>query len=190
MKISALQKTYLYAVLAIILPIIIYGGVFNLLKSERREAEQIETAHALEANIQFFRAALTRALTNSLPDRNRLDAHFVHKDGVVDFINGLESMGTSTGVMSNISSLGESWQDAASNTDRGSLNLSLHVVGTFENVYNYLLLLEQVPQKLVLGDIQLTATESGAAPVSIKAMGPHTIIWAAEIRATVTHYVK
>ena len=72
----------------------------------------------------------------------------------------------------------------------GSLNLSLHVVGTFAQVYNYLLLLEQVPQKLTLDDIQLTAGQSGPTPATLRAMSSPIIVWTADIRATVVHYIK
>ncbi len=160
--------------------------MFSFLQSTRAEAEKVQTAKALEADTQNFRAALTKALATSEGDRTRLEAHFVRKDGVVDFINGLEKLGTDSNVMANISSLGESWQDASG----GTLSLSLHVVGSFADVYRYLALLEEVPQKLQLDDIGLTSGEGGGAPSSIKAMTAHKITWSADIRATVVHYIK
>jgi len=186
MNISAHRKKYIYTALLFVVPLALYYIVFSDLQAVRKEAEIIEMAGALDADTLFFRTSLESALNDSLADRSRLEAHFVRQDGVVDFINGLEQMGTSTGVMANISSLGESWKDESG----GSLSLSLHVTGDFASVYKYLLLLEQVPQKLVLNDIQLVATENSAVPASIKQALPHTIVWVADIRATVIHYIK
>lgn len=180
------RKTYIYTGLAVLLPAVLYVTALFLLQRERLATEKAETAKILRADTQNFRIGLDRALADSLADRARLEAHFVRKDGIVDFINGLEKLGFDSRVKANISSLGESWQDEKG----GTLSLSLHVIGTFADVYRYLTLLEEVPQKLVLDEVIFTAGESGSAPASLKAMAPHVITWTSDIRATVRHYVK
>ena len=187
---TSYKNKYLYAGFFICIPVAIYTGSFIFLQASRAEAEKIENARAFEADTQNFRATLTKSLTLLADDRARLEAHFVRKDGIVDFINGLEKLGTDSNVEASISSLGESWQDGQSTATDGTLSLSLHVAGSFTDLYRYSTLLEEVPQKLVLDDIQMTSGEGGGAPSSIKALTAHKITWSADIRATVLHYIK
>ncbi|MFA6006599.1 MAG: hypothetical protein WC764_02635 [Candidatus Paceibacterota bacterium] len=185
MKIDSYKIIYLKMALFVVVPLLLYGMVFRTLLNARGEAEKIQTANAFEEDTHSLRVALKAAMDNSLEDRSKIETHFVRKDDIVNFINNLEKLGNDNGVVANVSSLGELWQDQNS----GSLAISLHVAGTFTDVYNYLLLLEETPQKLTLDDIQLIAGDSGA-PTTIKALGPHTSIWTADIRATVVHYIK
>jgi len=186
MKSYPQKNLYIYISLLVLIPVAIYWGALIMLRTERSEAERLETMRIIDSDNESLRSTLRHEYEDTENHRRRLDDHFVRKDDIVDFVNGLEELGALAGVEANISSLGESWQDERG----GTLQLSLHVIGEFTELYNYILLLEQVPQKLVIGDISLSARGAGPTPATIKAITNTDVIWTAEVRATVIHYTK
>lgn len=179
-------KLYLYSAVWILGALSIYASALTKLNALHAKAEKVEAAETVRGNTESFRVALKAAMDHTALDRARLESHFVRKDGVVEFINGLEDLGRSEGLVTNINSLSESWQEGNS----GSLMLSLKVSGSFSAIYQYLLLLQELPQKMRITSVQFAAGQSGAPATLSAVQGNSSSVWSADIQALVVHYIK
>jgi len=92
---------------------------------------------------------------------SKIDSYFIPKDGVVTFINEIENLGKSANVSTTISSIepvivNEKEKDNFKET----LSVKLESVGSWQNVYQFVSLLESTPYGIVIDEVQIKLMDS------------------------------
>lgn len=121
------------------------------------------TARAVEARDIVRQAADNKAIEQKLAaaydatafDRARLGSFFVPSDGVVVFIESLESLGKETGTLASISSIVTEGIDGAVAGSVGSIRAKVDITGSWEGVMRALRLAELMPYNSSIGDVML-----------------------------------
>ncbi len=93
-------------------------------------------------------ALLNKSITSIKQDRDLLATHFAQGSDIVPFLNTIESIARKSGVKAEISSV-----DVLK--DKSGLLVKVSSSGTFNNIYKFLLLLENSPYELDVSGLNL-----------------------------------
>ena len=143
-----------------------------LLQQSKLEEKKAAAIHSIEI-----------VVNDSNSDIDKLNSYFIDKDGAAAFIESIESLGRKNGVAVSIDSVDIAGNGAATpptqkqNKAGGSntelLKLTISARGSWQKVFHFLSLLENMPFKLAISEANLTAvsseavsTEKGAAVTS------------------------
>ncbi len=100
-------------------------------------------------------AQANKLLASQIPEikesEQKIDLIFLKKEEIISFIETLENLGKKTSVSVKLSSVrvGEGKEEKPS--------LSLELEGEFKQIFNYLLLMENLPYQIIIDDLDLRA---------------------------------
>jgi hypothetical protein len=92
----------------------------------------------------------------TLDDKDRLSALLIKSDGVVDFIQYLESTMKKLHLTGAIDSVAEEHPQELESTDKQKLNIALSAVGNWPSVVKFVGLIEKLPYKSAIDSFALT----------------------------------
>lgn len=167
-----------------------YGFLFYLIKAKSEEAsalsQDLEAKRATEDEISILR----HTVNETKDDRAKLESYFVRADNIDAFIEFLKSLGKDAGIDITLSGLTE--------TKGSSLTIDLRAQGTFENLFYFMKLAENVPYRINLKRVSLVSsgpkeqknegTSTGKrGNTSVK---PQEIIWDAGFTLELFGFIK
>lgn len=103
--------------------------------------------------------SLNNSLEQISDERALLDSHFAQSSDVVPFMNTIEQLGAPTGASVEIASV-------ETGTNNSELVVDLKATGTFEQVYQFLTLLENSPYEITFNSMDMH--ELSAQDASVK----------------------
>ncbi len=121
-----------------------------------------------EWNIESSKRNEIKVLNNSVAtieeERKKLETHFAQSSDIVPFLDAIEELAHQAGVKGEVTSV-----DLLK--DHAGLGIGLKVLGTFNNLYRLLTLLENSPYELEVKDMDMhrDTTTSGAGSKNISA---------------------
>jgi hypothetical protein len=123
--------------------------VYEYLKIEKIEqytknlAQETETAKSFDS--------LLRASSNINGDSEKANGYFIKRDEVVNFLDAIESLGSTTNTQISIKSV----DDKKNASSSSLLSVNLIASGSYSNLYYLVRLLEEFPYQLEIQKIQL-----------------------------------
>ncbi|MES2087983.1 MAG: hypothetical protein V4467_03245 [Patescibacteria group bacterium] len=153
-KIGKVWKLFSVALLGTVLVIALYVFVFSQISQKKQHIEALANSiQTLEEQNQAVVSAKD-SISETIDLRNKIDEYFVAKDGEVNFLNFLQTLGTEEGLSLEVSSVSIDPSPAASGVFE-LLNLEVQVQGPWSNVSRFLALLELLPYKISMGDVAI-----------------------------------
>ena len=162
------RKVFFTALCVNLLVASVYSYIFIKIRQKNQHiaalTSSIEALTAQKENLKSIKINFSE--TASL--RNQIDGYFIAKDGVVQFLNSIESLGADNNLALKIVSVGV--EPAALSGDIFEVvNVSIEVSGAWSDVYRFAALLELLPLKVSVGRVDLEKVVSqltGAAKKS------------------------
>ena len=121
---------------------------------------------------------MRKLVSSAQDDQQLLAGHFLRKSQTIDFLNSLEDLGTAAGVNASIN-------DVVVGKEGKSLNVSISANGSYQNLYNYFFLLEQLPYHITVTNLSTTSEGVRIDPVTKVSSG---VIWDGAISFTINSY--
>ena len=134
----------------------LYSRITKKTESVESVAIEIENEKRSQQNI----SGLKRSIVLTEQKNKILESHFVTEGKVVNFIESIEMLGKESGVVVDIQSLQPGEQ-----TGKEGLYVTLSLSGEFNSVNKFILLLENMPYQIVLGNVILS-TDKKPVPSS------------------------
>jgi hypothetical protein len=94
-------------------------------------------------------------------EKTQLQTHFAQSSDVVPFLNTIEALAPEVGAKAEVASV-----DIA--TDDSGLLVSMNATGTFENIYKFLMLLENSPYEIKFTSMDMHTQAASDASVVVK----------------------
>jgi Tfp pilus assembly protein PilO len=169
-----LSRTKKILIVCILLNVLVFGAYAFLyidIKSKNVRVSELLT----EAENDMQKDASLRAIKTSLNENkefiSQIDSYFVPKNGVPDFIDTLEKLGKESEIALSIGSV--SVEEGKNKNDfKDALHLHVDTIGSWQNIYYFLSVLESLPYRIQFDQVSVTlsaASESilfGVGPVS------------------------
>lgn len=177
MKTSKGHKLLLIlAILVTLLVLAIYSYIYYYIgeASERLAFARFETNAGIL--MKEKERETIRIYESSIDRWSRLPDYFVKADNVVQFIEGLESLGPETGGMVTISSISADEPDPKKPTKEYFVRARVSSRGSWEKVMKVLVLAESMPYKVYINNVQLSL-DSGSDLVQVKTVDKSGTIW-------------
>jgi hypothetical protein len=105
--------------------------------------------------------SLRNIITDTEQQRSLLEKHFIGENGVVEFIEAVEDLGIRT--TTEVTTSAVSLEPSKSDTSYEMLKLTFEAVGSWKNVYQFLLLLETLPYHIEITRANLQKVTDGPA---------------------------
>jgi len=100
---------------------------------------------------------LNSILKNINEDQEKLNSYFVHSDKIVNFLESVEAIGRKSGATVEVRSLNEEETEGSSIS---VLTLNLTAEGNWENIYHFLVLIQNFPIKSIFDKIHISSSET------------------------------
>lgn len=159
---SSLTKKVL--VITIILNILIWGA-FNYIFLKIRSENQKNSILLNEATNNIKKEESLRSTKASLNENkspiSKLDSYFVASDGVVDFIESLETLGRRWGVVISIDSVSVEADSKNKNDFKEILKMNVKTAGLWKNNMNFISSLENFSYKIDINQVSLSRDGEG-----------------------------
>ena len=126
------------SVLFFVLIVVLYVYGFSWVKNENEYTSSLASQLTTETQQQDNERRLAQAIKDTDSDRTKLNSYFVTGDASVQFLGTIEGYGDASGAVAKFTSVD---YDAKKN----ELTMLLHITGTFKNVYQTILMLEDAP---------------------------------------------
>lgn len=162
------SKTKKLLILCIVLNLVVwtaYGVIFWQIKSQNEKISLLVNEAELDTKKEED-LRLTKASLNENKDSiSRIDSYFIPKDGVVDFINSLESLGKQSGTSLVIGSVSVESETKIKENFKEVLRLKVQAIGSWKNVMHFLSILENLPYQVDLqqADFKLSVSAEGSS---------------------------
>jgi hypothetical protein len=157
-------KTLLIIASAITLVgMLLSGFIIYLIYEKEGKMADVEAKLAVAQAAADSGVSMNHLLTDTKPEREKLDTYFIGSDNVVSFIERIESLSTITKVTTAINSVGIDKSTTDNTFEYVTLNGTAE--GSFSNVYWFLSLLESIPLQITVDQIyieQMPVTEKNA----------------------------
>jgi hypothetical protein len=124
----------------------------NLIRDVEAQADKNDKADTIR-----------RIVLETVDSRSKIDSFFLPKNGVVDFLDKIENMAKAKKLTYKIHSINEEDFDGKTLVGPDYLSIiriTLQVNGSWNNIYNYLLLMESVPYRVDVVGIRITKAEN------------------------------
>ncbi len=128
-------------------------SLFSMVKNQRESAKgTIKNSSILKKKIQEVKL-LESQIDKIKEDKKKIDSIFLMEEDIVKFIETLEDLGKKTGILIKISS---------AEIGKGSENPKIRISanGSFQNIFHYILLLENMPNQIVFDNLNLVKKAS------------------------------
>jgi len=164
LSIAAKSKTWKVFFIALCLNLILvsaYSYIFIKVGQKNQNIAELTSAiEALTAEKENIKS-IKETISETAPLRQQIDGYFIAKDGVVQFLNSIQSLGA--GNQLGLKVLSVSVGPAPITPDIFELvNVGVEVSGSWSDVYRFAALVELLPFKVYLGRVDLEKVSSGA----------------------------
>tara|TARA_B100000745_G_scaffold168449_1_gene110189 strand:- start:3189 stop:3731 length:543 start_codon:yes stop_codon:yes gene_type:complete len=157
---------FLNIVIVVAVLTVVFSGALLFLQFElsslKEEILALETQYATSETQQSNLIATQRLLERTKEDREKINKYFIENESeIVSFLKEVEALGDPYGMVPQVS--------VDANTSEGgtsSLSLDISVEGSFNEVYTYLLLLENFPAKTSLNSVSVRKLNDGPLGVT------------------------
>jgi len=199
-----------------------YGYFFLAVKAENQNISRLSNDIALEEKKQTETELIKTNLSHTEDERTKLNSYFVTSDHVVDFLNYLETLGTNSQTAVEITTVnladskdakpaatGASAPAAPANAEQDqtaaapapaqpkqqNLSVELKASGTFASVYQFLLLLENVPYDVRIDKVSMkkgvdqTASTGGSPAAIAAAVANGKNLWQGDFIVTLLSFI-
>jgi len=129
--------------------------MFSKISLERKEIVELRKNILRNDKKNINEKSLVRLLEGVKKEKEAIEAVFLKEDDLVRLIKGLESTGESSGVSLKISAI------AAEKKKSSKPVISFSAQGTFEQLFRYLYLLENLPYLITINKISFQKEEDG-----------------------------
>ncbi|HET8575363.1 MAG TPA: hypothetical protein VFM02_04335 [Candidatus Paceibacterota bacterium] len=157
----------LIAVLSLLNILLVVGYVFAYLQVRKYEMQTATIYSEIGVNEEGKEAfsRLESSVKNTETNRDKLASYFVPEDQVVGFLEKVESLGKASGASVQLTSVNPPTGAG------GPLELSAKASGSFQEVFLFVALLENLPYQLTLTEVSLTSGKentsgASASPIS------------------------
>lgn len=162
----------------------LYSRITKKTESVESVAIEIENEKRSQQNI----SGLKRSIVLTEQKNKILESHFVTEGKVVNFIESIEMLGKESGVVVDIQSLQPGEQ-----TGKEGLYVTLSLNGEFNSVNKFILLLENMPYQIVLGNVILSTDKKPVPSTDPSKAVPSPVgnpKWKASVDFVLTSYKK
>lgn len=167
------SRTVQYAIAALVFFLIAfagYAGLFYLIRTGNEEISIMRAQVEQEVNREQRLIGFQSIIRDTELERSELDTYFIGRDGVVSFLELLESFGDTANVSVEVSTV-EVVTERRVTTQNGkevelpppaveSLQVIVSVGGSFEEVFHYLTLLETMPFHTAINSVSIERARS------------------------------
>lgn len=160
------------AVIFFALVVILYVYGFLWIKHENEYTSGLASQLTTETQQQDDERRLAQAIKETDADRTKLNSYFVTGDGSVQFLGTIEGYGAASGTQAKFDSVDY-------DSVKKELTMSLHITGTFQDVYQNILMLENAPYEFDFQRIILARDDSQSGTTAKKSSG--SPIWDADV---------
>jgi Tfp pilus assembly protein PilO len=154
---KSISQTTRWLIILAVLTLAVASGYF-LLFAEIRNTNRNISRLAGEADIVAQQSTTLRTLQSIVEitreDRAGINTFFLTEQEIVDFLEVIEGLREDTGASINVRSIGEG--ETLTNTLTKELHLNVTAEGSWEAVYHFLALLESLPYRIKLQQVQLS----------------------------------
>lgn len=149
------KKILIASAIAALLAFLLFGGLFWIIKTQNENIAIL----ASEAHQSFAKDEAVRSIKASF-EKNKealqsIDSFFISKDGVVDFINSLDTLGKQYGVTLNIGEVTSEVDLKVKDDFKETLKLRLDASGSWNSVMNFLTALENLPFRIKVDQVSI-----------------------------------
>jgi hypothetical protein len=149
-----------------------YIYVFSWIKHENEYTSGLASQLSTESQKQDEERRLAQAIKETDADRTKLNSYFVSGDGSVQFLGIIEGYGTVSGAQVKFTSVEYT-------ATKNELIMNLHITGTFQNVYQTILMLENAPYEFDFHRIIFSRDNSQSGDITKKTVV--VSVWNADI---------
>lgn len=169
-------RVFLLALGLNLLLVTVYSYLFVTVRQKNQRlaalTSAVETFNEEKANLKSVKETFSQ--TASL--REQLDGHFIPKDGVVEFLDSIESLGAENNLAPQVLSVSVGPAAPLSPDIFEAVNATVEVGGTWSDVYRFAALVELLPFKVNLGRVDLEKVSGETAAGASKKpslLAPH-----------------
>lgn len=159
--ISHTKKVFFVAVALAVASLALYGFLFWEIKTKTEEAVKIQEDADKDVKREEGLHLAKVSLAKNKEAIEKIDSYFIARDGVVSFIEELESLGKETGVILSIGSVSAEADPKVKDDFKETLRIRLEASGSWENLFYFLSILESLPYRAQIE--QMTLSLAGAS---------------------------
>ncbi|MFZ2038949.1 MAG: hypothetical protein WAV11_03355 [Minisyncoccia bacterium] len=161
------RKKILIVVGLMTLIFILDGYLVWSINSYGNNSEKIISNIDIEITKEAEKTMIQASIQTTKEDRQLLDNFFIGKEGEVDFVNNLKTMGDKAGVILNIESATfENYQNSSSSISAELVHVRLKSSGTWSEVVGFWTLLEAMPYRIAIDRVNLSkSTDKKGSPI-------------------------
>lgn len=149
------KKILVFSIISAIVAFFLFGFLFWLIKSQNESiallAGEVQQNSAKDDAVRSIRLLFDKN-KDSLA---RLDSFFISKDGVVDFINSIDTLGKKYRVNLAIGEVTSEIDQKIKDDFKETLKLRLDASGSWGNVIDFLTALENLPYKIKVDQVSV-----------------------------------
>ena len=153
----------LFAAMIILIVAAIYSYMMRSI--DMSLADSIKSHQALQSaiSLQNREKSFLEKYENTEKDWARLTGFFVSSGNIVDFIEAVESLGSSAGVAVKLSSIDADNLESAKNGTAGSVRARVETEGSWSAMMRILRLAEVMPYRILLDNVSLDLSDPGSS---------------------------
>jgi len=168
MKLSKTQIKTIISILVVFVFIALYGGLFIIIKNKNNEISLLQNQVDIAIRKDERLYSMKQLVVDLGTELDQIDTYFVSQDGVVDFLENLEALGSIAGVPVDVNSVSVEKQDNDA-LSYESLQVEFVARGSWSSIVQLISLLETYPLGITVKKMQLeqlTDSNSWLARVS------------------------
>jgi hypothetical protein len=133
--------------------------VFEYLKLQKTEeyTQKLQQENIQETESVRSFDSLAKTVSNIKEDSEKANGYFIKREEVVNFLDTIESLGSTTKTKISIQSVNDKKNASSSSL----LSVALNAKGTYSNLYYLIRMLEELPYQSEIQSIRLTNGFSG-----------------------------
>ena len=147
-KKSSLIVSILFFLFTCVIFLFLYRGVKNNIEISKQAQSNFEQEMLKRADIKDFNESF-KSIEQS---KAQLETHFAQGSDIVPFLDKLEDMANSVGTKSDVSFI-----EVAK--DNSGLSIEMKDIGSFSQVYKFLMLLENSPYEIEFDSVDIHNTD-------------------------------
>lgn len=132
----------------------VWAGMFYMIEHKIEEAKVIEGQITEEKSYEDRNRSLKVLLDDSNGDITRLNSRYVGASSTVDFLESIETYGKLSGAFATVDTVQEGEYKENPEAFK-TLSLAISATGSWQQVYHFLSLLENMPYKVSMPNVVL-----------------------------------
>jgi len=137
-----------------------YGFLFWSIKEKNEQISQLTNEANRNTQTDTALRGIKSALNNNKNSVVQVDSYFIPKEGVVDFINTLDTLGKESGTTLVIGAVSTEEDRTEANSFKETLKLRLETSGSWQETYYFLSKLESLPYHISINQTTFSLTSA------------------------------